>query len=587
MPDPIPTPAIYAHPCSNREVKLEPTSDIRKIKRLNRPIYDVLLKEFYEDGCYTSARYFEYLVTVERDLIEKKHERQYVYEDMDFLLQLIDNVKLAEQVYHLDERHGVYVMRRILYETLGFVEKQNFVWLTKQLYTIIAKYMLYSTTNFSAKEQSTRFVFKYAKFLKQQGKPEQLHKATLILSTAMDVACAETWKPDTSPEIEKFPTLHAALGILLAEIYLIKAKEAGITRKHAMKRAQKAIKAVAQVGIKENKLIAFKAFLVKIDLLMDADRFDWALKELLLLKESVLKAEGREFLESKLDCLRKLGTTLYCLDQPIGAIEIFAQALDICRANDYWQGEGDILVEIGHAQRRLIGGEVRARLAMELAKIHFDHQANHAKFVSTKYMVAALRSELIHSELINLIKSQSFCDFYRLRRWKTLAERFWDEDNQVGYIKQNTLSDISKYSSQNLYRLYNLVLNTRSSVSKIRASEIEKITSEVTTSEESEDLERVVADNLYTQEDSATDQYINKEVMEEEYQGLSIESGEFSNSSSSEDIEKPKTTTRTKYLSIVSQPRRYSDAPVSRRSTIQGIWVVRDSDPIRCLLREE
>lgn len=62
----------------------------------------------------------------------------------------------------------------------------------------------------------------------------------------MDVACSERWKPDTSPESEKFPTLHAALGTLLAEIYLIKAKEPGITRKHALKRIQKAIKAIAQ-----------------------------------------------------------------------------------------------------------------------------------------------------------------------------------------------------------------------------------------------------------------------------------------------------------------------------------------------------
>lgn len=65
------------------------------------------------------------------------------------------------------------------------------------------------------------------------------------------------------------------------------------------------------MGIKANKLIAFKAFLVKIDLLMEADRFDWALKELLLLNESVMKAEGAEFLESKLDVLKKLGNTLY------------------------------------------------------------------------------------------------------------------------------------------------------------------------------------------------------------------------------------------------------------------------------------
>nr|XP_014093725.1 uncharacterized protein LOC106619920 [Bactrocera oleae] len=588
MPDPIPTSAIYAHPCSDRNVKQEPPSDICNIKRLKGPIYEVILKEFYEDGCYTSARYFEYLVAVERDLIEQKHEIYYVHENMDFLLQLVDNVKMAEQVYHLDEGHGVYMMRRILYQTIGIVEKQNFVWLTKQLYNIISKYMLDSTTNYSAKEQSSRFVFKYAKFLMQQGKPEHLREATLILPTAMDVACSERWKPDTSPESEKFPTLHAALGTLLAEIYLIKAKEPGITRKHALKRIQKAIKAIAQVGIKANKLIAFKAFLVKIDLLMEADRFEWALKEIILLKESVMKATGAEFLESKLDVLKKFGTTLYCLDQPIGAIEVFAKALDICKENEYWQGEGDILVEIGHAQRRMTGGQVRGRLAFELAKIHFDHQANHAKVLSTKYMIAALRSELIQPELVNLMKAESFCNFYRLRRWKNLCERFWDEDNQVGYIKQNTLSNMSKYSSQNLYRLYNLVLNTRTSVSKIRASEIEHITSEVPSSEESVDLERIVADNLYyNDEDSETDVCIEKSMIpEEEEQAEEFFSadGDLSNSSYIWDIEKGG---KTKYLNIVTQARRFSESMVSRRSTPPSKWVVRDSDPICCLLREE
>ncbi|XP_011210830.2 uncharacterized protein LOC105231307 isoform X1 [Bactrocera dorsalis] len=586
MPDPIPTSAIYAHPCSDRNVKQAPSNDLRKSKRLKGPIYEVILKEFYEDGCYTSARYFEYLVEVERDLIEQKHEIHYVYEDMDLLLQLVDNVKMAEQVYHLDKGHGVYMMRRILYQTIGIVEKQNFAWLTKQLYTIISKFMLDSTTNYSAKEQSSRFVFKYAKFLKQQGKPEHLRKATLILPTAMDVACSERWKPDTSPENEKFPTLHAALGTLLAEIYLIKAKEPGITRKHALKRTQKAIKAIAQVGIKANKLMAFKAFLVKIELLMEADRFDWALKEILLLKESVMKATGAEFLESKLDVLKKLGITLYCLDQPVGAMEVFAKALDICKENEYWQGEGDILVEIGHAQRRLVGGEVRGRLAFEMAKIHFDHQANHAKFMSTKYMIAALRSDLIHPELVNLMKAESFCNFYRLRRWKNLCERFWDEDNQVGYIKQNTLSNISKYSSQNLYRLYNLVLNTRTSVSKIRASEIENITPEVPSSEEDVDLERIIADNLYYNEkESVSDVYVEKSMIpeeEEQEEEFFSADAELSSSSYTRDIEKG---VRTRYINIVTQASRFSESMVSRRSTNK--WVVRDSDPICCLLREE
>lgn len=43
-----------------------------------------------------------------------------------------------------------------------------------------------------------------------------------------------------------FRTLHAALSSLMANIYMCKAKEPGITRKYALKRTQKAIKAIAK-----------------------------------------------------------------------------------------------------------------------------------------------------------------------------------------------------------------------------------------------------------------------------------------------------------------------------------------------------
>lgn len=156
------------------------------------------------------------------------------------------------------------------------------------------------------------------------------------------------------------------------------------------------------------------------------------------------------------------------MNQPITAIETLSHALELCRKDNHWQAEADVLVEVGHAQRLIQGGEVRARLAFELAKIQYDHQGNYAKVLSSKYRIAALRSQLIQPDLMKVIRSQTYCDFYRLRRWKTLCERFWTEVNQVGYIKQNTLSNISKFSSQNLYKLYNLVLNTRASFVKIK-----------------------------------------------------------------------------------------------------------------------
>lgn len=65
------------------------------------------------------------------------------------------------------------------------------------------------------------------------------------------------------------------------------------------------------MGIQEHKLVAFKAFLAKIEILMEADRYDRAFRELVLLKESVMKAEGPEFLQYQIDLLKDLGVTLY------------------------------------------------------------------------------------------------------------------------------------------------------------------------------------------------------------------------------------------------------------------------------------
>uniref|UniRef100_W8BZD8 Uncharacterized protein n=2 Tax=Ceratitis capitata TaxID=7213 RepID=W8BZD8_CERCA len=578
MPDPIPTPAIYAHACTDTDAKFGQKSELGRLQRIKGPIYKVLGRGFYQDGCFISGHHFECLVNMEQTLIERKHEIHYVHENMDFLLQLVENVKAAEQIYQLDKKNGVYVCRRLLYQTIGIAEKQKYQWLTEQLYSIIAKYMLEPTTdNLLAKEQSTRFVFKYAKHLMQKGKPNDLQRATSILPIAIEAACGEGWKPDTIPETEMFRTLHAALSSLMANIYMCKAKEPGITRKYALKRTQKAIKAIAKVGIQEHKLVAFKAFLAKIEILMEADRYDRAFRELVLLKESVMKAEGPEFLQYQIDLLKDLGVTLYCLNQPITAIETLSHALQLCRKDNHWQAEADVLVEVGHAQRLIQGGEVRARLAFELAKIQYDHQGNYAKVLSSKYRIAALRSQLIQPDLMKVIRSQTYCDFYRLRHWKTLCERFWTEVNQVGYIKQNTLSNISKFSSQNLYKLYNLVLNTRASFVKIKESENETVQeSSRSSSEEENDLERVVADNLYSNYDTPLTE---AEEMEEEL----YESTNLSNSSAAEDVERSDATQRAKRL-IIMQARKPSDG--SRRSSPQGIWVVKDTDPLYCLLRE-
>lgn len=67
--------------------------------------------------------------------------------------------------------------------------------------------------------------------------------------------------------------------------------------------------------------------------------------------------------------------------------------------------------------------------------------------------------------------------------------------------------------------------------------------------------------------------------MEEEL----YESTNISNSSAAEDVERSDATQRAKHL-IIMQARKPSDG--SRRSSPQGIWVVKDTDPLYCLLRE-
>ncbi|XP_036345075.1 uncharacterized protein LOC118754304 [Rhagoletis pomonella] len=570
MPDAIPTAAIYAHPCSELEWKPEPPSEIRRARRFKGPIYATLLKEFYQDGCFKGACHFEYLVELEQSLIEKEHEIHYVYENESFLFQLVDNAKAAEQVFYLDRIRGLNVSRKILYQLIELVEKQQFHWLTQKLYEIIAEYMLKPKTNDgSAQEQSARFIFKYAKFLMQQGKPEQLQKATMLIPTAMEAACSEEWQPDTSPENELFCTLHAALGNLLAKIYLIKAKQADITRKRAIKRVQKALKAIAQVGIQENRCTAFKVFLTKTELLMESGRYDWALKELLLLEKSVMKAEGPEFKELKLDFFKKLGTTLCSLGNPIDAIEIFGKALKFCRVNNFPQAEGDILLQIGHAQRHLPGGELRALLAFQLAERRFHCQGDKSKELSTIFVKAALKSQLILSDLTKLMSSKAYCDYYKLRRWKNLCEPFWEVETQTGHINRNILKNISMYTSENLHKLYNLVLET----------------SEKDDCEENVYLERIIVENLYKPAVSMANAEVEIEEGPAGEEGLSeyeFEYDQVSANSDLWDIEQSDTSQKVTYAPATAQVRKYSISATSRKSTP----TVKDTDPISCLLRE-
>ncbi|XP_054730982.1 uncharacterized protein LOC129239493 [Anastrepha obliqua] len=576
MPDPIPTPTIYAHPCDDVDWKPEQPSEMRKAHRFKGPIYEALLKEFYEDGCYLGARHFEYLVQLEKSLIEREHEIYYVHEERNFLLQLVDNVKAAEQIFRLDKMRGLYVTRKLLYQSMVLVENQRFLWLTHKMYEIIAKYMLRpKTDDCLAMEQSTRFIFKYAKFLMHHGKPEQLTEATILIPVAMEAACVEAWKPDTSPEDEMFSTLHVALGNLLANLYLIKAKQVGITRKHALKRVQKALKAIATVGIKENRCVAFNVFLAKIQLLIDAGRYDWALRELHLLEQSVMKAEGPEFVQHKLDCLKKLGIIYYRLNQPIDAINIYGKALHFCRINNISQAEGDILLKIGDAQRILPGGELRARLAFQMAKTHFQSFGEISKASNTKYLIAGLKSHLISADLKKLIYSKTYCDHYKLRRWKDLCEPFWDEEKQVGYIKKDILTSISMYTSDNLYKLYNLILNTRP------ASMHEKITKKEEESEESFDLEHVVVKHLY---------YSNTETAIQTEEGLYEYEYEYEYSSDGsimEGIERYDSEKIGRGQGIhITNVRKYSASTYSKRSSRKNEWIVKDTDPICCLLRE-
>lgn len=145
-----------------------------KHARRTANIYEALIQEFLEEGCYTSAKYFQRLMDKERKLYEGASIRERIFEERKLLLSVFDNCKMAEKAAILQkEYNGAAICSRLLLQCLLKIESygKKFDWILMDAFEIIVKICekVCEPAEVS-KESLCRIYYKFGKYLAKIGK---------------------------------------------------------------------------------------------------------------------------------------------------------------------------------------------------------------------------------------------------------------------------------------------------------------------------------------------------------------------------------------------------------------------------------
>lgn len=144
-----------------------------KHARRTANIYDALIQEFLEEGCTTSAKYFQSFMNKERKLYESASIRDRIFTESKLLLSLFDNCKMAEKTALLQESNGAAVCSRLLLQCILAFENygKKYDWILMDVFEIIVKICekICEPAEVS-KESLCRIYYKFGKYLTKTGK---------------------------------------------------------------------------------------------------------------------------------------------------------------------------------------------------------------------------------------------------------------------------------------------------------------------------------------------------------------------------------------------------------------------------------
>ncbi|XP_053950249.1 uncharacterized protein LOC128858206 [Anastrepha ludens] len=402
-------------------------------RRLKGPIYCALVKELYEEGCRIGARHLETLAGKETFFYETKAIRDRVSDNIELLMALFENMRVAEKVRILEEAHSYRATVKCFYQIVQLLEpyKIKFEWLLEHIYDIIIPICerIEGFNDTIADETIARIYFKTAKF--HSTRENALLLAIKFMEKAMKLSRNEAWLSEyvTERECGVYPTLHLVAGREVADLLLRYANNIAAEDSNAADEfAHKAVISLGEVGLEKNKVQYMRALLSRAKYLLQSENSDASYKILLKVRKEV--ANSANVIEPKLlsDLFLYEGMYLWNQNLKSDALSKMEQALKLAQESGCKMREAEALVAIGKAYAAETLEQDKAREAFTLAKQIFGELGDVLNRKKAHYMLAKLHADQIFPCFLGLLKDdeEKCCGFYNLRQWKNSCKIFWN-----------------------------------------------------------------------------------------------------------------------------------------------------------------
>lgn len=406
--------------------------DYIQARRLQGPIYCALVKELYEEGCKIGAGHLKNLAEKEDFFYETKVIRDRVCDNVQLLMALFENIRVAENVHRVGHAQSYKTTAMCLHQIIQLLEphKIKFDWLLEDIYSIVIPICedIENVPNHNAEEMIARIYFKTAKF--HSLSENSLPNAIKFMEKAMILSRNEAWVSDyiTDREWGIYPTLHLVAGREFAELLLrygnVVAKQ---DAKAAEELAHKATITIAEIGVEKNKIQYIRSLLSRTHFMLQAEDFEAASKMLQKVRKEM--ALGNQVTDIKVffDLFLYEGICLWNSKDKSNALMKLRKALKYALESGCKSREAEALVAIGkiHSENALEKGA--ARQALTRAKQIYGELGDILNRKKTRYMLAKLKADEIFPYFMDLLKDSKgrFCGFYNLRQWKNCCKEFW------------------------------------------------------------------------------------------------------------------------------------------------------------------
>ncbi|XP_073828969.1 uncharacterized protein isoform X2 [Musca autumnalis] len=402
----------------------------REARRHAGILYQALIQELREDGCLTSAKYFEILAAKETDYYNNNVIRDRVMDNPHFLMSLYDNCKMAERSALLEQCEGMAVTFNLLYQIIALLDEPKYAikfnWLRRDVYEIVAKICDKVGKGKNNVDRPIAMIYmKYGNLLSAETL-DYYDKALVLAQTNKWIT--NTTQPDGYPPL--IP-LHTTI----AERYvaaLLKFGKAIAMRDylHAVALGQKALCVMTQVGRNVCNLHQFvNIHLHMAEFYIEGENYEMALAVLSKISDEISMIDKRHADELVMRLHLDKGICYTHLKKTNNAMQNLQTALKLSQKLQVKPAEAQIYMEMGKLYLQQ-GATQRnmARNSFLKSKELYESLGDLQNSKKNKYLLAQVMSSAVFPLFMDLMKaSDKYCNLFHLRRWKYQLKPFWQD----------------------------------------------------------------------------------------------------------------------------------------------------------------